>query len=170
MDQLQVDGIKDQIWQEIRQAIKLSNQTDSFWDNVKAFAHAVDWKERWIQGLLAAHAVVFLLVMVFRTNTTFLSIVFFALGGFVYFGENINSTAAQHWRQFSSQNYFDDHGVFYGALVAAPSLITLFTVLILILLQASTMMVEVKKRELMHKARARAKADAAAGPAAKKQQ
>jgi hypothetical protein len=41
---------------------------------------------------------------------------------------------------------------------------------ILILLQASAMMVEVKKHELMHKARARAKADAAAGPATKKQQ
>jgi hypothetical protein len=44
MDLGQIEGIKDQIWQEIRQSIKLSNQTDSFWDNLQAFAHAVDWK------------------------------------------------------------------------------------------------------------------------------
>jgi hypothetical protein len=36
--------LKDQIWAEIRKGIKFSNHTDSFWDNMQAFAHAVDWK------------------------------------------------------------------------------------------------------------------------------
>lgn len=38
--------LKDQIWAEIRKGIKLSNHTDSFWDNVQGFVHAVDWKVR----------------------------------------------------------------------------------------------------------------------------
>jgi hypothetical protein len=42
--QVPFDSIKQQVWDEIRQAMKLSNQTESFWDNVQAFAHAVDWK------------------------------------------------------------------------------------------------------------------------------
>jgi hypothetical protein len=36
--------LKDQIWAEIRKGIQLSHHTDSFWDNVQGFVHAVDWK------------------------------------------------------------------------------------------------------------------------------
>jgi hypothetical protein len=42
--QVPLDSVKQQVWDEIRQAVKLSNQTESFWDNVQAFAHAVDWQ------------------------------------------------------------------------------------------------------------------------------
>jgi hypothetical protein len=42
--QVPFDSIKQQVWDEIRKGMQLSNQTESFWDNVQAFAHAVDWK------------------------------------------------------------------------------------------------------------------------------
>jgi hypothetical protein len=48
----------------------------------------------------------------------------------VYFGEPINRAAGRHWQEFASQDYFDGHGVFYNALVSAPALVTLFTVLV----------------------------------------
>lgn len=38
-------------------------------------------QERWILGLLAAHVLVFLSVVLFRRNTTFLGIMFCVLGG-----------------------------------------------------------------------------------------
>lgn len=42
--QVPFDSIKQQVWDEIRQALRMSNQTESFWDNLQAFAHAVDWQ------------------------------------------------------------------------------------------------------------------------------
>jgi hypothetical protein len=36
--------LKDQIWEEVRRAIRLSNHTEGFWENVQSFVHAVDWK------------------------------------------------------------------------------------------------------------------------------
>lgn len=42
--QVPFDSIKQQVWDEIRHGMKLSNHTESFWENVQAFAHAVDWK------------------------------------------------------------------------------------------------------------------------------
>eukprot|EP00878_Enallax_costatus_P033982 GHUV01037578.1.p3 GENE.GHUV01037578.1~~GHUV01037578.1.p3 ORF type:complete len:108 (+),score=29.25 GHUV01037578.1:892-1215(+) len=92
----------------------------------------------------------------------------FLTGSVVYFGERINKLASQHWQSFSTQNYFDDHGAFYSVLVSGPALFNLFAVLILYLLEVTNLMVSVKKKEIIHKARARAKAEAAAGR--KKQQ
>jgi len=48
----------------------------------------------------------------------------------IYFGENINSVAGQHWQSFATQDYFDEHGIFYNVVVSAPALITLLTVLV----------------------------------------
>lgn len=152
-------GLQEQIFSEVRRAIKFSNHTESFWDNVQAFAHAVDWKEPWIRGILAGHVGVFLLVLLCRRNVSVLTGVFAVLGSLIYFGENINSVAGQHWQSFATQDYFDEHGIFYNVVVSAPALITLLTVLVFYLLHATSLMVEVKKKEIIHKARQRARAE-----------
>lgn len=158
--------LQDQVWEEVRRAIKLTNQTEVFWDNLMAFLHAVDWTETWIRGILAGHVAIFLLVLLCRRNTGVLSGVFLLLGALVYFGENINSVAGQHWQAFARQDYFDEHGIFYSSIVSGPAIITLLMVLVFYLLQATSLMVQVKKKEIIHKARQRAKAEAGA----KKQQ
>jgi hypothetical protein len=48
----------------------------------------------------------------------------------VYFGENINSVAGQHWQAFARQDYFDEHGIFYNSIVSGPAIITLLMVLV----------------------------------------
>lgn len=159
--QVPFDSIKQQVWDEIRQALRMSNQTESFWDNLQAFSHAVDWQERWISGLLAAHVLVFLSVVLFRRNTTFLGVMFCVLGAAVYFGERVNALAGQHWQAFAGQDYFDSHGIFYSVLVSLPTVINLFAVLIFYLMEVTSLMVVVKRKELLRKAKARAKAEAA---------
>jgi hypothetical protein len=47
--------LKDQIWEEVRRAMKLSNHTEGFWENVQAFMHAVDWKVGAVFWDQAAH-------------------------------------------------------------------------------------------------------------------
>jgi len=48
----------------------------------------------------------------------------------IYLGERINRLAGAHWRSFATQPYFDANGTFFAAVVAAPLVLTLFTVLV----------------------------------------
>ncbi|KAF6253983.1 transmembrane protein 18-domain-containing protein [Scenedesmus sp. NREL 46B-D3] len=168
--QVPFDSIKQQVWDEIRHGMKLSNHTESFWENVQAFAHAVDWKERWMAGILACHVLVFLAVVLFRRNTTFLGIMFCVLGAAVFLGERLNALAGDHWEAFAGQDYFDSHGIFYSIVVSGPAVVNLFAVLIFYLIEVTSLMVVVKKKELLHKAKERAKAEAAAGDCSSKKQ
>jgi hypothetical protein len=71
----------------------------------------------------------------------------------VFNAERINSLAARHWRSFATQNYFQSHGVFTSALLSAPLLLTMFTILINYLMEMVLLMVEMKRKELIYKAR-----------------
>ncbi|KAH0910874.1 hypothetical protein HID58_034195 [Brassica napus] len=44
----------------------------------------------------------------------------FHVGG-VYFAESLNRLLRKNWKSFSTQNYFDPHGVFVSVLVRATS-------------------------------------------------
>ncbi|RWW44937.1 hypothetical protein BHE74_00049266, partial [Ensete ventricosum] len=70
-------------------------------DNFVGFFHAIDWK---------------------------------VLSG-VYFAERINSFLGKNWKSFSSQNYFDPHGVFISVLWSGPLLV--LTILIVVSCHAS---------------------------------
>jgi hypothetical protein len=37
---------------------------------------------------------------------------------------------AEHWRSFAKQPYFDQNGIFFGAVVAAPLLLLMFCILV----------------------------------------
>jgi hypothetical protein len=107
MGQLDFSHVKDQVWAEVRRAMKLSNHTEGFWDNLQGFVHAIDWRVRagrntqhrvvaasnshpplwvgclqepWIRGVLAAHVTIVLVVLLFRRNVAVLTAVFALLG------------------------------------------------------------------------------------------
>ncbi len=44
--------------------------------------------------------------------------------------ERLNRLAGRHWQRFAKQNYFDEHGVFAGALLGAPLLLIMFVILV----------------------------------------
>ncbi|KAG5384293.1 hypothetical protein IGI04_035763 [Brassica rapa subsp. trilocularis] len=58
----------------------------------------------------------------------------------VYFAESLNRLLRKNWKSFSTQNYFDPHGVFVSVLIN-----TLFSLCYLI--------VKWKRAELRHRAR-----------------
>ncbi|KAH8060151.1 DNA binding protein [Aureococcus anophagefferens] len=47
---------------------------------------------------------------------------FFGVTIAVGLAERLNALGAAHWEKFATQNYFDDHGIFAGALFCAPML------------------------------------------------
>lgn len=77
----------------------------------------------------------------------------------VYSSEKINAAGMLHWKSFASQNYFDPSGIFMGGLVCAPLLFTMFTVLIIYLLESSKLLIEMKRKEMMYKESAKRKSE-----------
>ena len=57
------------------------------WEHVQGFVHAVDWSERWIQGLLAAQAAVFVAVLATRRSVRAQLVLFAVCGGAIYLAE-----------------------------------------------------------------------------------
>ncbi|KAI8477286.1 MAG: transmembrane protein 18-domain-containing protein [Monoraphidium minutum] len=139
-------------WREMQQEAPL--------EALQAFLHAVDWREPWLAALLAGQALLFLSVVALRRSTAYLSCVFCFGAAVVYFGERLNGLAAAHWRAFAAQPYFDPSGAFFSAVVSGPLFLTLFTALVMYLLQVAAMMAEVKRAQLRHQAAQRQRAGA----------
>eukprot|EP00887_Chlorella_sp_A99_P003187 scaffold9.g3187.t1 len=135
-------------------------------EGVKAFAAAVDWSERWIVGLLAAHALLLLVVLARLRSKAVQGAAFFLCGGTIFFAERINRLAGQHWRRFSRHNYFDPQGIFTSALLSVPLLLIMFVVLVNYLVQTSALLVRMKRRELAYRARQQQRAAEGSGAGA----
>ncbi|KAJ3681521.1 hypothetical protein LUZ60_016010 [Juncus effusus] len=129
-------------------------------DNLFRFFRAVDWKEPWLIGLMSFHVILLLVVILSRRKVNFqLLLALFSFGG-VFMAERINTYLAKNWKKFSSQNYFDSHGVFISVLWSGP--LVIFTMLIVVntLITLCSLMIRWKRAELRHRARQnRAKRD-----------
>ena len=117
-----MDSIQDEMKDLMKQSGKAPNGAMDQWN---AFSSAVNWTESWIRALLGFHLLLFLAMILFRKNVNFQTCLFFFIVVLVYFSERINSYCATHWEEFSTQNYFDEHGVFSGLLFSGPLLLIL---------------------------------------------
>ena len=108
---------------QVMDMMKATNKapTDAY-ENWMAFSSAIDWKEKWIVGLLTFHVLCFFLIILTRKRLGLQSFIFFTISILVRMSERINTYCASHWQEFSSQNYFDKNGVFAGVFLAAPLL------------------------------------------------
>ncbi|CAM9216148.1 unnamed protein product [Sphacelaria rigidula] len=134
-----------------------------FVENFQAFRSAVDWEERWIQGLLAFHVCTFLFFIVTRAHFGCqVGLFIFILVG-ARSSEYINTYLRNHWQDFSRQNYFDEHGIFMGVMWAGPLILLGFAMLVSLLCQAASLMVAVKTEQFKREIAARKKASAGGG-------
>lgn len=67
--------------------------------------------------------------------------------------EKLNDYGSETWEKFASQNYFDKTGVFVSLMVSAPLLFVSACMLIAILREATTLLIDVKTHEIKAKAR-----------------
>ena len=88
----------------------------------QAFTHAIDWKERWLQGLIFFEILLFILVIFCRNSFELQSLVFFIICALVYLSERLNTFCSQNWERFATQNYFDEHGSFAVTMFSGPLL------------------------------------------------
>uniref|UniRef100_A0A7S1T5J4 Transmembrane protein 18 n=1 Tax=Tetraselmis chuii TaxID=63592 RepID=A0A7S1T5J4_9CHLO len=156
-------GAFEALTKDIREKLREAQAESGLVEDFMQFAHAVDWTEAWLMGLLGAEVVLFLAVLLFRKNTTFQGAAFFFCAGVVKFSERINSYLATQWEKFATQPYFDTRGVFISAVMSAPLILIMFVILINYLLASVNLLVKMKRKELQYKARQRAKEDGGEG-------
>jgi hypothetical protein len=123
-------------------------------EHFHAFRYAIRWSEPFILALLVFQAMVFCLCLwASRPNRSLASriTVMLFMGIVVRSTEWLNTYGAQHWDDFSTQNYFDSKGIFIGIFLSAPLLMDSFLMLVIFLREASKLLVQVKTMELKQK-------------------
>ncbi|XP_066364518.1 uncharacterized protein [Miscanthus floridulus] len=143
----QVSGLVQALSSELRRGMGPAA------DNLRGFIRAVDWTEPWLICLMAFHVVLLLTAVGFRRNANFqLFLLFLAYSG-VYLAERMNRYLGEHWKSFTSRNYFDRSGVFISAVWSGPLIFISIVSVISSLIALCRLMVKWKRAELRHRAR-----------------
>jgi hypothetical protein len=121
-----------------------------------AFRHAITWSEPFILSLVAFQILMILACLfVSRKNRSMASrlIVMVFIGITVRMGERLNRLGARHWQSFSTQNYFDQRGIFVSVMLCAPLLMDCLLMLFCYLREASQLLVQVKATQIQRQRR-----------------
>lgn len=155
---MDLNELMGQLQSDLTRMVKESyNAPQTAMEHWAAFRAAIDWAEPWIQGLMATHVVLFVSFLLFRNSVDFQTAQFFLICVLVGFSEKINGYCAVHWRSFSKQNYFDEHGTFASALFSGPLLLIGFAQLINFLRLTSSALISAKRLELQAKGKGKTK-------------
>eukprot|EP00811_Abedinium_folium_P010802 NODE_19995_length_818_cov_7.960926.p2 GENE.NODE_19995_length_818_cov_7.960926~~NODE_19995_length_818_cov_7.960926.p2 ORF type:complete len:170 (+),score=49.77 NODE_19995_length_818_cov_7.960926:135-644(+) len=150
----------------VRALINGQSTGSSFYNDAMGFYHAVSWaKDRWIFGVFALQALVLLVVLLQRRRLAVLGTVFLLNAVVLGLAERINGLGRTHWRSFSTQMYFDEGGVFVGVILCAPLLLMQLAILVCLLVDASRLLVTVKRAEIRSNLKKKREAAAKEGKA-----
>ena len=124
-----------------------------FREHAEGFVRAVDWREPWLVGLLAAHFALFTAVIRLRRSAGAQICIFLGAGALIYGAEALNNLLAGRWEAFATQNYFDRAGLFTSVVLSGPLLICCLLTQVNLLAIVSRDLVRLKRMELRHRAR-----------------
>ena len=110
----------------LRQAAANYSGTEGSWgavyDAAMGFVAAVDWSEWWIVALLTTELLLAACVFTLRKHIDLQICFFGVMCGIVLCAQPINALGSQHWRSFSTQDYFDKNGFFVSFTISLPLL------------------------------------------------
>ena len=135
------------------------NGPQTFTEQIQAFKSAVTWSEPFVLSLVVFNVIITLLCFLAsrkKYGRVFLMCIITAI---IVSAQYINSYAAIHWESFATQNYFDQNGIFLSIMLCAPLLINSLGLLISLVLEAASLLVKVKVKELEAKKGKGKKAD-----------
>ena len=148
-----LDGIAENIRQDIfGQQIGPQN----FREHFEAFVSAINWKEPFVQLILAFHAIMILLAFIAckKQNTNMKFVLFSLIGGVIYFAENLNLYGAQHWDELGiTQNYFDSSGAFMASVVCTPLMLIFTGMMFHLFAEVKDLMVQLKVMKIKQQQR-----------------
>eukprot|EP00873_Tetraselmis_striata_P038614 jgi/Tetstr1/458878/TSEL_004386.t1 len=145
-------GAFEAIFKDIREKVQQAQGETGLVEDFSQFAAAVQWTEPWLLALLGTEVALLICILVFRKATGFQGVVFFLCAGIVKSSESINSYLATQWEAFATQPYFDPRGVFISAVLSVPLVLIMFVILINYLVASASLLVTMKRKELLIKA------------------
>lgn len=113
----------------------------------------VDWTEPWLMGLITFHVAILSLTLLTRDRGNVQAGLFVTALLLVYFSEALNELAAQHWRSFSSHQYFDSQGMFISLVFSAPLLLNCIIMVGQWMWTSGTLMIRLKQAQLRQEIR-----------------
>lgn len=116
-----------------------------------AFRTAITWSEPFIISLIAFQVIAFATCLYMSRRgrgmvPRLVTMVIVAI--LVRCAELLNGYGARNWESLCTQNYFDKGGIFVGIMLCGPLLLDCFIMLTLLIREASSLLIEVKKMEL----------------------
>ena len=143
MEEFQRDMLK-----EAQAKVGSTEQQQGFYDAVMGFFHAIDWRERWIQGILLFHVVLLVVAVTNRRSSSTQLTIFLVALGIVGCAQPLNGIGAEYWEEFATQPYFDKNGAFFSAVVSCPLVFVMLVAIVNCIMIAVSEMVKLKRKQL----------------------
>jgi hypothetical protein len=123
------------------------------------FVGAVDWSQRWLQGLGAYFALLLVVAVVTRRRAAWQAGLLGWCLLMTLLAQPINAAAREHWRAFASANYFGERGLFAAIMFGFPHLVLAVLALVNLLVSTAGLAVTVKRMQLAHERKDSTKKD-----------
>jgi|TARA_B110000977_G_scaffold30636_1_gene40317 hypothetical protein len=149
-------GVGEELLKEASRTLRDAAGPDALrqaYELYRGFYEAVDWREPFLVAVLSFHVVMLVLTVVTRRSEVAQSAIFITCASAVLLAERLNALAQTHWREFSSQDYFDKDGVFTTTVFCMPLVCVLVLVLINFLRLMTGVMIQAKRAQLKQRAR-----------------
>ncbi len=121
------------------------------------FVAAVDWSQRWLQGLGAYFGALLVLAVATRRRAAWQAGLLGWCLLLTLLAQPINAAAREHWRAFASANYFGQRGFFAAIVFGLPHLLLGVLALVNLLVSTAGLAVTVKRMQLAQERRTAAK-------------
>ncbi|KAJ1982809.1 hypothetical protein H4R35_000168 [Dimargaris xerosporica] len=116
--------------------------------HMREFVAAVDWTQRWLQLLLAAHATLLGLILWSRHQEQRLAVILVVLSGLIVGAERLNLWGSAYWQRFAVANYFDASGHFITMVYSLPLLGLLLLTVVCLVIRTGQLLIIAKRRQL----------------------
>ena len=120
----------------------------SLWE---AFRELDILNEPWLIFVIAFHVISLVIATLYRKNSSYIFLHLVTLLCLCYASELLNGFLAKHYKTFTKYQYFDSNGVFLICIWSAPLIVEAFLCLVYLLVDASNLLVAVKRHELNRK-------------------
>lgn len=134
--------------------IEVNEITDIF-----GYIQSIDWNDRWLYALIGFHVLTTVVTLATRKYGSLQIVIFLGLLVLVYCSESINEYAAEHWKLFSKQQYFDSKGFFISIMFSMPILLNCMLLIGTWLYQSFELMSSLKTMQLKKSLELRKKAE-----------
>ena len=136
--------------------VSVSHQWGLFTTDVADFRDAINWEidKEWIGGICAFHVIIFTTIVAAR-DVNIRSVLLFMLLGLTFCCQYINAFLSKddNWKKFSSQNYFQEDGVFILVMFALPCICNALLCLIYLYMEIVNISIQAKRLQILRQRR-----------------